>query len=201
MKTENEKQGKQEKKNRNPYEECPVLENENFLLRLVTREDVKDLLRVYSDEKAVPLFNSDNCNGDDFHYTTLERMEQAVDFWLFSYRERYFVRWAVVDKRSKEAVGTIELFRRASEDFFHDFAILRLDVRSDYEKKPLLVEILSLILPEIPELFGCERAATKAFPQGTERLAALKELGFLPTEEKLIGGHDGRAYGDYMIMI
>lgn len=187
-----------ENKNRNPYETCPVLENEKFRLRLVTEEDAKDLLRVYSDEKAVPLFNSDNCNGDDFHYTSLERMEQAIAFWLYSYRERDFVRWAVVDKKSGEAVGTVELFRRTSEDYFHDFAILRLDVRSDYEKKMPLVEILSLILPETAELFDCKMAATKAFPQGTERLAALSELGFLPTEEKLIGGHDGHAYGDYM---
>ncbi|MBO5522518.1 MAG: GNAT family N-acetyltransferase [Roseburia sp.] len=188
----------QGEKRRNPYEACPVLENENFLLRLVTKEDAKDLLRVYSDEKAVPLFNSDNCNGDDFHYSTPERMEQAVDFWLYSYRERYFVRWAVVDKKSGEAVGTVELFHRISEDDFHDFAILRLDVRSDYEKKSRIVEILSLILPETAELFDCKMAATKAFPHGRERLAALSELGFLPTEKKLIGGHDGHAYGDYM---
>ena len=53
----------------NPYEKCPVYENENYLLRMVRKEDKEDLLKVYSDEKAVPFFNSDNCGGDDFHYT------------------------------------------------------------------------------------------------------------------------------------
>lgn len=184
---------------RNPYENCPVLENEAFLLRLVAKEDAKDLLRVYSDERAVPFFNSDNCNGDDFHYTTMERMEQAVDFWLFSYRECYFVRWTIVDKRRKEAVGTIELFHRASEDYFKDFGILRLDIRSDYEERESIKKILSLILPQTAELFDCKMAATKAFPNAAERIAALSELGFFHTEEKLIGGHDGQAYGDYMV--
>ena len=53
-----------------PYMTCPAFESENYLLRLVEPTDVTDLLNVYSDEKAVPFFNGDNCHGDDFHYTT-----------------------------------------------------------------------------------------------------------------------------------
>ena len=41
-------------------------------------------------------------------------MKQAVDFWIFSYRERYFVRWVISDKSKKEVIGTIELFHRDS---------------------------------------------------------------------------------------
>ena len=62
------------------YDVCPVLKSENFTLRLVEQGDAPGLLKVYSDERAVPLFNGDNCNGDDFHYTTLERMLEAIDF-------------------------------------------------------------------------------------------------------------------------
>ena len=58
----------------NIYEECPVLENDLFLLRMVEENDIKDLLKVYSDINAVPLFNSDNCHGDNFYYETIERM-------------------------------------------------------------------------------------------------------------------------------
>ena len=35
------------------YETCPVLENEKFILRLIQKEDAGELLKVYSDEKAV----------------------------------------------------------------------------------------------------------------------------------------------------
>lgn len=59
------------------YKKCPIMENENFLLRLVKSEDVEDLWNVYSDKRAVPFFNSDNCDGDDFYYETLARMEKA----------------------------------------------------------------------------------------------------------------------------
>ena len=75
----------------NTYENCPVFEGERFKLRLVEKSDAKDLLKVYSDEQAVYLFNGDNCDGDDFHYTTLERMQKAVDFtllrWIKSFKK------------------------------------------------------------------------------------------------------------------
>ena len=58
----------------NIYKSCPEVHNERFHLRLVTQADCEDLLKVYSDVKDVPLFNGDNCNGDVFHDTTLERM-------------------------------------------------------------------------------------------------------------------------------
>ncbi|MBO5209879.1 MAG: GNAT family N-acetyltransferase [Lachnospiraceae bacterium] len=178
----------------------PVLENEDFLLRVVRMEDAGDLLKVYSDEKAVPFFNSDNCNGDDFHYTTLERMKQAIDFWIYSYVNHYFVRWTIVDKQKNEAIGTIEFFNRQAEDFFHECGLLRLDIRSDYEQNEMIQNILQLFLLPMKELLGCKMIATKAIPTATERIAALQELGFVHTDEKLIGTDDKRAYGDYMIL-
>lgn len=81
------------------YAEIPILENDNFLLRRIDdKADAEDLLKVYSDEKSVPFFNSDNCNGDTFFYKTIEEMKKAIDFWRFAYEHKYFVRWAIVHK-------------------------------------------------------------------------------------------------------
>ena len=49
------------------YEKCPVFEDSSYTLRMVATDDCLDLLKVYSDVKSVPLFNSDNCGGDDFY--------------------------------------------------------------------------------------------------------------------------------------
>ncbi len=182
------------------YEQCPTLENENFKLRLVEKADAPDLLKVYSDEKAVPLFNSDNCDGDDFHYTTLERMEEAIAFWLWAYKDRGFVRWSILDKASNEAVGTIELFHRESQDYFNHCGLLRLDLRSDYERKDRIVEILSLIMEQAYVLFDCTMLATKAIPSAVERRMALEALGYEEKKEMLIspeGTPKGGKYGDY----
>jgi len=37
------------------YKYCPESENKRYLVRLTTADDCADLLKVYSDEKAVPL--------------------------------------------------------------------------------------------------------------------------------------------------
>ena len=57
---------------------CPEFENNDYILRMVRQEDRLDLLKVYSDKEAVSFFNSDNCGGDDFYYTTIN--EQVRDF-------------------------------------------------------------------------------------------------------------------------
>lgn len=181
-----------------PYITCPTFESDSYLLRLAGPADTLDLLAVYSDEKAVPLFNSDNCHGDDFHYTTLERMQGAMDFWTEAYREKWFVRWTIIDKKTQKAVGTIELFNRQAKDYFNDCGLLRLDLRSDHEHEEGIHEILSLIVPPAYDLFHCQMIATKVIPSAARRKEAVEKLGFKSTGEALIG-HDGTRYFDYYV--
>ena len=156
---------------------------------------------MYSDEKAVPFFNSDNCGGDDFHYTSLERMQIQIDGWLWEYQRKGFVRWAIIDKKIHRAIGTIELFNRSSrEDYFNNCGLLRLDLRSDYEHEEPIFEILSLITLPTFALFDCQMIATKVPPFATERKSAIAQLGFTASKEKMIGFHDRKIYTDYYIL-
>ena len=183
----------------NIYENLQTFESANFLLRGVNAKDAEDLLKVYSDEQAVPFFNGDNCHGDDFHYTTLERMKEAIKFWLFSYDNGYFVRWSIVFKQTNEAIGTIELFHR--EDTIEEYdncGLLRLDLRSDFEKADVITEILSLIAEFVFNLFG-DKVVTKVWDNATERLAAIKRLGFKRPNVGLIG-NQGEVFNDYYIL-
>ena len=181
------------------YEEIPVLENERFMIRKIDEEtDAADLLKVYSDENAVPLFNSDNCWGD-FHCTTEEQVKEMIAAWQREYAQRYYVRWAIVDKHTGEAMGTIELFNRQAEDYFTDCGLLRLDLRSDYENEESIRSILSLIVPHTKEMFHCDWMATKAVALAEKRIKALKSMGFILSEEVIMGKNEVR-YGDYYKM-
>lgn len=181
------------------YAQIPVLENEEFLLRAIDEDtDTEELLRVYSDEKAVPFFNADNCHGDTFYYDTVEKMKKAMAFWKLSYENKYFVRWAVVHKTSGQVIGTIELFNRQAEDYFNNCGLLRLDVRSDYETAERIGGIFDVILPMVQELFHCDKIATKAIAAAKQRTTALKQRGFQLSGEMLIG-HDGTAYDAYYV--
>lgn len=180
----------------NVYVSCPEFENDRFKLRFISVDDCDELLKVYSDRDAVPLFNSDNCNGDDFYYTTHERMKEALDFWNFSYNENFFVRWSIIDKKFNAIIGTIELFHRDAKDYFNNCGLLRLDLRSDYERKDDIIDILSLIIDKTYSLFECSMIATKAISIASERITALNKLNFLSSENKLIG-NDGTEYSSY----
>lgn len=179
------------------YESCPVFENETYLLRLIREEDAEDLLAVYSDKNALPFFNSDNCHGDNFYYPTLQRMAEAVKFWVESYQNRWFVRLTIIDKSISKAIGTIELFHRDAEDAFDNCGVLRLDVRSDYEGKDALLGILSLVVAPSFDLFCCDEIITKIPIYAVERADAAREFGFAKSEDLMIGANDGYAYRDY----
>ena len=179
------------------YEQIPVMESDKFLLREIKDSDVKDLLKVYSDVKSVPIFNSDNCVGD-FYITTMQDINRMIDFWRMEYQKRYYVRWAIIDKKTNCAIGTIELFNRRAKDYFNNCGLLRLDLRSDYEKQDIIEDILGLIIPETRDMFACEMIVTKAISIAKERIKALEHKGFCLSEESVIG-HDGTKYNSYYI--
>lgn len=178
------------------YKTNPVLENEKFLLRLTENKDCDDLLKVYSDKNALPFFNSDNCNGDNFYYATKERMSQAMDFWDLSYKNGWFARLSIVDKTVSTVIGTVELCLRVSEDEFNNMGILRVDVRSDYEKENELYNLFTLVVPKIENLLGCKGVLTKAPIYAVERIKAIQKAGFTKSEHFLIG-KTGYAYDGY----
>ena len=179
------------------YEQIPIVESEKFLLREINDADANDLLKVYSDVTSVPIFNSDNCVGD-FYITTMQDINIMIDFWRLEYQNKYYVRWAIVDKKTNCAIGTIELFNRKAEDYFNNCGLLRLDLRSDYEKQDIIEDILGIIIPKTKEMFDCEMIATKAILIARERITALEKMGFFFSEEVLVG-HDGTNYDSYYV--
>ncbi|MEE1304762.1 MAG: N-acetyltransferase [Agathobacter sp.] len=180
----------------NIYTKCPVLENDKYVIRLFNDHDCDDLLKVYSDKKALPFFNSDNCDGDNFYYASSERMKEALDFWHMSYENGWFVRLSIVDKTVSAVIGTVELCVRVSEDEYNNMGILRVDVRSDYEEEDELYSIFSLISPEIEKMLGCKGVLTKAPIYAVERIKAIQRVGFNKSEYLLIG-KTGYAYDGY----
>lgn len=183
---------------KNVYEKCPILENDNYVIRLMEVGDAPDLLKVYSDKRALPYFNSDGCNGDNFYCQSLDNIKEAIKFWLMEYDNGGFVRFSVVDKHTGEAIGSFEMFHRNSEDHFNNTCMMRLDLRYDYEEEQRIYDIISVIVPEAYELFNCKIIATKAPVYAIDRRAALKNYGFTASSDKLIG-HDGTQYSDYWV--
>ena len=183
----------------NIYSECPALVSEKFAVRLLRDEDCDDLLKVYSDKKALPFFNSDNCNGDNFFYATQERMSEAISFWKTAYENAWFARLSIVDKSVSCVIGTVELCLRVSEDAFNNMGVLRVDVRSDYEREDILYDLFSLVTPAFEEMPGCRGVLTKAPIYAVDRISALQKAGYSKSEHLLIGSN-GYAYDGYWMI-
>ncbi|SET27267.1 GNAT family N-acetyltransferase [Paenibacillus sp. NFR01] len=170
----------------NVFEECPSYKKTLINIRLIQLGDVQGLLQCYSDEQAVPLFNSDNCHGDDFHYETAERMKQAIDDWLYAYQHKYYVRWTVILNETQEILGTIEMVRRHAEDAFKHYGILRIDLKSTCEDPNVIDEILEIADEHLYELFDVNDILTKAIPQAAARIEALLGKGYRPLNQKMV---------------
>ena len=183
----------------NIYKFCPELESEKFIVRLFKDEDVDALLKVYSDKLALPFFNSDNCDGDNFYYATKARMRDAIGFWHMSYENGWFVRLSIVDKSISSVIGTVELCLRVSEDEFNNMGILRVDVRSDYENEETLYDIFALVTPQLEDMLGCKGVLTKAPIYAVDRINAIQKVGFKKSEHMLIG-KTGYAYDGYWVI-
>jgi ribosomal-protein-alanine N-acetyltransferase len=175
------------------YDECPLYIKGLITLRQTTSEDIDQLLKCYSDEQAVPFFNADNCNGDDFHYTSVERMKQAIDFWDYSYKNKYFVRWTIIANDTNEIIGTIEMFHRIADDEFNHYGVLRIDLQSKYESQKYIDNILQIANEHLPKAFDVKFILTKAVPDAKERISSLNREGYSPLNKKLI------IYDDYFI--
>lgn len=175
------------------YEECPIYKTKLITLRQTNAEDVEELLKCYSDEKAVPFFNSDNCHGDDFHYTTIERMKQAIDFWKFSYINKYFVRWTVIINATNKKVGTIEMFHRVADDEYNHYGLLRIDLKSNCETQSIFDDIMEIVNKNFYKTFDVKAILTKAIPDATVRCTSLVQNGYQPLNRKFM------VYDNYFI--
>lgn len=179
------------------YKFVPNFEDSKYILRFVGKKDAEELLEIYGDKKSLPFFNSDNCHGDNFYYPTIEKMKKAVDFWLSSYQSKWFVRWVIVERLNGKIIGSVELFHREADDYFNHTGLLRLDLKNEFEEASVIEEIAGLILQEAYDLFDTDRIITKVPLYAVERKTAFEKLGFVKSDEFLIGTLDGYAYKDY----
>ena len=112
-----------------------------------------------------------------------------------------------LEVRYDNTVQTIDLDAEATEQlwvslslegYFNNCGLLRLDLRSDYEKQDTIEDILGIIIPETRDMFACEMIATKVVSIAQERIQALEHMGFSLSEESLIG-HNGTKYDSYYV--
>ena len=162
-----------------PYLECPEYDSEHFRLRLVSMDDAEDLYLCYNDPQAQAIFNSDNCTSD-FKFSSIEHLKAYMEGWLDAYKNRWFIRYSIIDKKTEKAIGTMEIFGGPIGGERSEFGVLRIDVRHEYENEEALTELIKMT----DSFFGdvnTEKFITKAIPEAAQRINALTRNGYVPT--------------------
>lgn len=168
----------------NPFVECPVYETGRFLIRKLEEKDTEELFTCYSDPKAAKLFNGDCC-GDDFYYTDMKKFKICVNYWLSRYEVQDFVRWTIQDKEKQCLIGTVEIC--PSLKYAVDgkvMGILRIDLKSEYEKQDILKELLDELLKHIYEDFQVASVLMKIQRGADERQKLIQKYCFVPAKDE-----------------
>ena len=163
---------------------CPEYETDHFKIRKLEAGDVEGLFPCYSDPEAARYFNGDCC-GDNFYYTDKEKLRECVEYWLSRYEARDFVRWSVLDKETGLLIGTLEVcpsLKYAVDG--RKMGILRIDLKSEYERWLVLKELMDVLICHIYEDFEVASIIMKIQKDAGERQKLIKEYQFVAAREE-----------------
>ena len=168
----------------NVFSVCPEYETGHFKIRKLKAEDADELFLCYSDPEAARFFNGDCC-GDDFYYTDKDKFRECVEYWLSRYEAQDFVRWSIQDKEKKFLIGTVEVC--PSLKYAVDgkmMGILRIDLKSEYEKQAVLEELVDILMVHIYEDFQVASVIMKIQKDAKERQKLIKKYQFVSAKEE-----------------
>lgn len=172
------------RQNMDVFSVCPEYETQYFKIRKLKEEDANELFLCYSDPKAARFFNGDCC-GDDFYYTDKDKFRECVEYWLNRYEAQDFVRWSIQDKETESLIGTVEVC--PSLKYAVDgkmMGILRIDLKSEYERWLVLKELMDVLVCHIYEDFEVVSIIMKIQKDAVGRQKLLKEYQFVNAKEE-----------------
>jgi hypothetical protein len=87
------------------------------------------------------------------------------------------------------------MFHRITEDEFNHYGILRIDLKCNYEKQPIIEDILEIVSKNFYKEFDVKAILTKAILGASERISSLVKNGYQPINRKFM------IYDDYFLRI
>lgn len=181
------------------YLSNPKIENDKYRIRLVRKKDLEQIFKLYSNLDNLKCVNKDDCNLDNFHYTTMEKVLEKYHFWRCAYKNKWFARFSIISKQENKLIGVLELMKRRSYDTFDNAIVLRLDLFKEYEKYQVISELLSFIYEKMLKKCSYSKIAVKATLEMEERVKALINNNFKLTNRILIGIEDNKSYKNYYV--
>lgn len=114
----------------------PTLETERLRLREISKDDVKSIFAIFSNESVTRYYGQE----------TLHRVEQAeafVDFFANSYKEKRGIRWGIERKEIPGIIGTVGFNAWSPK---HKRAEIGYEIHPEHWRKGYTLEAVSKVI-------------------------------------------------------
>ncbi|MCT8138237.1 GNAT family N-acetyltransferase [Anaerobacillus sp. CMMVII] len=167
----------------------PKLETDHYLLRGMTLEDTPTMFVFMSDLNTMKYITSNPVR-------TVAELASNIEQSLKNFKETKEIPWVIVDKANGETIG---MFRFHKLNLWHKKAEMGVVIREDYQKKGVMSELLSTILPFGFHNLGLNRIVGDIFAenQGSEKL--LHKFGFQKEGQFRQTDFDGSRFHDTVV--
>lgn len=181
------------------YCKNPRFQTKELIFRKVSKNDLEELLSIYSNKNCVVHFNLDNLENIKYFCLNIDEMKSLFEFWNFAYKSRWFTRLCIINRKENVIIGCAEFLLRHSIDSFDNSVVIRIDLKEEYENYTFFSLVLKEMLIKKNEYFGHRKTIVKAKEDEIHRIKALLDNGFVLSKRKLIGDR-GQTYNSYYIL-
>lgn len=137
----------------------------NFLIKNITSKDFKDIFEIYSD-KSIMKYDSKNI------LTSIEETNELINKGI---KNRWFIRFSIVDKNSHNIIGTIALHHL---DFENQKAQIGYNLKSQYWNKGIMSEVLHCMLEYIKNNTNIKELEASINKENIASVKLVEKLGF-----------------------
>ncbi|MCD8510626.1 MAG: GNAT family N-acetyltransferase [Bacillus sp. (in: Bacteria)] len=169
--------------------EIPIVETGNYILRGMDLIDASSLLPVMSHKETMKYITPHPVK-------TKEEMEKKIANHLRGFEKQKEIPWVIIDRENEEIVG---MFRFHKLHLWHRKAEMGAVIRQEYQKKGVMTEILTTVLPYAFHQLNLNRVVGDIFEgnRGSQRL--LEKFHFRKEGQLRQTDFDGENYHDTIV--
>lgn len=149
------------------FEQFPILEAEDLVLREATAADVSSVFSIFSDPDVVEFYDLDVFESPD-------QAAEMVVRWRRRFESREGIRWAITRAGQQQVIGTVGLCVQSNWK-----AGLGYDLKRAHWRQGIMTRALGAVIPFAFEKVELERLEALVLPGNQASIRLLIKLSFL----------------------
>jgi [ribosomal protein S5]-alanine N-acetyltransferase len=169
--------------------EIPTLHTKRFTLRSLTIEDTRALFSILSNKKTMKFITSNPVKSE-------EEVQKVIAKYLTRFLEQKELPWVIIETGSQRIIGQ---FRLHKLDLWHKKAEMGAVIHEDYQRKGVMTEILTIMIPFVFETLKLNRLVGDIFAGNEGSRKLLEKFGFKKEGVLRQTDFDGKNYHDTVV--